>query len=259
MEGRLDAHKPNQKPYLSIVIPAFNEEKRLPPSLQKIDAFLKTQPYEAEVVIVENGSQDNTAKMAFEYAAKYPYIRVMQVTTRGKGRAVKAGMLAAEGQYRFICDADLSMPIDELVHFLPPYAEDKDIIIASREAHGARRVGEPLYRHFMGRINSLIIKLFALRGYEDTQCGFKMFKGHVADDLFTVQQLNGIGFDVELLFIAEKRSYSVKEQPITWYFDPYSTMRLVDDSLHMLREIFEIRQNWRRGLYAKPEPREDAS
>lgn len=241
----------SQQPFLSIVIPAHNEEKRLPPSLHKIDAFLKTQDYTAEVLIVENGSQDNTAAVAKEYAGRYPYIRVMEVDTRGKGRAVKAGMLAAKGQYRFICDADLSMPIDELVHFLPPYAEGNDVIIASREAHGARRVGEPLYRHLMGRINTLIIKLFALRGYEDTQCGFKMFKADVADDLFTVQQLNGIGFDVELLYIAGKRGYSVKEQPITWYFDPYSTMRLVDDSLHMLKEIFEIRQNWRKGYYDK--------
>lgn len=240
-----------EKPFLSIVIPAHNEEKRLPPSLQKIDAFLKTQDYTAEVVIVENGSQDNTAAVSKEYAKRYPYIRVMEVETRGKGLAVKQGMLAAKGQYRFICDADLSMPIDELVHFLPPYAEGYDVIIASREAHGARRVGEPLYRHMMGRINTLIIKLFALRGYEDTQCGFKMFKDSVAEDLFSVQQLNGIGFDVELLYIAQKRGYSVKEQPITWYFDPYSTMRLVDDSLHMLKEIFEIRQNWRKGYYDK--------
>lgn len=242
-----------QQPYLSIVIPAHNEEKRLPKSLEQIDVFLKKQSYQAEVLIVENGSKDRTFEVASEYSAKFPYIRVIQVTTRGKGLAVKAGMLAARGEYRFICDADLSMRIDELPHFLPPYSTDYDIVIASREAKGARRVDEPEYRHIMGRVNNLIIKLFALGDYEDTQCGFKMFHKNVAEDLFRVQLMNGIGFDVELLFIAKKRGYRVRELPITWFFDPYSTMRLFDDSLKMIREIFEIRRNWRQGLYDRKE------
>ena len=101
----------------------------------------------------------------------------------------------------------------------------------------------------MGRVNNFIIKMAAIREFEDTQCGFKMFRGPVAEDLFTVQRMNGIGFDVELLFIAMKRGYKIKEVPISWYYDPYSTMRLFDDSLKMLREIWQIRQNWRRGYY----------
>lgn len=241
------------RPFLSIIIPAHNEEKRLSPSLADIDVFLKKQDYTAEVIIVENGSHDRTLEVAQENAKKYPYIRVIQSpdNLRGKGLAVKQGMLAAEGDWRFICDADLSMKIDDLVNFLPPNSNGCDVIIASREADGAQRVDEPEYRHLMGRVNNIIIKVAALRDFEDTQCGFKMFRREVAEDLFGVQRMNGIGFDVELLFIAKKRGYTIKEVPITWYYDPYSTMRLWDDSVKMLKEIWEIRQNWRKGEYGK--------
>lgn len=241
------------KPFLSIVIPAHNEESRLPPSLEQISRFLQSQDYDAEVIIVENGSHDRTYKVALECAHDYDFLTVIRSpdNLRGKGLAVKQGMLAASGQWRFICDADLSMRIDNLVQFLPPVTTGFDIVIASREAPGAVRVAEPEYRHLMGRINNLIIKLAAIDDYEDTQCGFKMFSKRAALDLFSVQRMNGIGFDVELLYIAKKRGYKVKEVPITWYYDPYSTMRLWDDSINMLREIWEIRRNWRRGYYAR--------
>ncbi len=238
-------------PFLSIVIPAHNEESRLPPSLAQIDAFLRTQPFDAEVIIVENGSGDRTYEVALDCARAYPNLRVIQSpdNLRGKGLAVKQGMLAATGDWRFICDADLSMRIDELVKFLPPQSDGYDIVIASREAPGAVRVDEPEYRHIMGRVATFIIKVAAISDYEDTQCGFKMFSGKVAEDLFAVQRMNGIGFDVELLFIAKRRGYRVKEMPITWHYDPYSTMRLWDDSMNLLREIWDIRRNWQRGFY----------
>jgi glycosyltransferase involved in cell wall biosynthesis len=240
-----------ENPLLSIIIPALNEEYRLPPSLEKIDTFLKTQPFSAEVIVVDNGSKDRTADIVLEYSATHPYVRLLAAPQRGKGRAVKAGMLDAKGDYRFICDTDLSMPIEEIVKFLPPYTNGCDISIATREGKDARRIDEPEYRHFMGRINNLIIKLFAVRDFEDTQCGFKMFNCESAEDLFSVQRMNGIGFDVEILFIAKKRGYQIREVPITWYFDPDSRMRLVQDSLNMLREIWQIRQNWRKGFYEK--------
>jgi glycosyltransferase involved in cell wall biosynthesis len=237
-------------PLLSIIIPALNEEHRLPPSLDKIDAFLKAQSFSAEVIVVDNGSRDRTADIVTGYAQTHPYVSLIQLRERGKGRAVKAGMLAARGDYRFICDTDLSMPIDEVLKFLPPNGSDYDINIGTREGKGAERIGEPAYRHFMGRVNNWIIKLMALRQFEDTQCGFKLFNRRSAEDLFAVQRMNGIGFDVEILFIAVKRGYTIREVPITWYFDPDSRMRLVQDSLNMLREIWEIRQNWNQGLYA---------
>lgn len=240
-----------ERPYLSIVIPAHNEEHRLPPALEKIDAFLKSQDFTAEVVVVENGSTDRTFEVAQSFATRLPYVRAMTVNTRGKGLAVKAGMLAARGDFRFICDTDLSMPIEDIVKFLPPVTAGYDLMIATREGPGANRVGEPAYRHFMGRVNNLIIKLMAVRQFEDTQCGFKMFTREAAEDLFTVQQMAGIGFDVELIFVAVKRGYKIKEIPITWYFDSDSRMRLVQDSLRMLQEIWQIRRNWRKGLYAR--------
>ena len=245
---------PEKRPLLSIVIPAHNEAQRLPPALAKIDAFLQTQPFEAEVIVVENGSHDDTTGVAQAFAATHPYVRVISVETRGKGLAVKAGMLAATGDFRFICDADLSMPIDEVIRFLPPHSDGYDILIATREGQGARRIDEPEYRHFMGRVNNWIIRLTAVRGFEDTQCGFKMFSRHAAEDLFDVQRMSGIGFDVELLFVAQRRRYRIKEVPITWYFDPDSRMRLVQDSLNMLREIWHIRQNWNQGLYEAKQP-----
>jgi dolichyl-phosphate beta-glucosyltransferase len=240
-----------QRPYLSIIIPAYNEERRLPLSLTRIDAFLRKQPYDAEIIVVENGSSDHTADVVRKFAKEHPYVRLIEAETRGKGLAVKQGMLAARGEYRFMCDADLSMPIEELEKFLPPQLEGYDVVIGSREAPGSRRVKEPEYRHMIGRISNFLVKLIALRGYEDTQCGFKLFKADIAEDLFAVQRTNGIGFDVELIFIADKRGYSVYEMPITWYFDPESKMRLVDDSLKMIGELWDIRQNWRKGLYER--------
>ncbi len=243
----------HKAPLLSIVIPAHNEEFRLPPSLEKIDAFLKTQPYEAEVIVVENGSMDRTVEVSKAFAVDHPYVRVIEAAVRGKGLAVKEGMLIARGDYRFICDADLSMRIEDVVHFLPPNIDGADVIIASREGVGAKRVGEPPHRHFIGRINNLIIKLTAVRGFEDTQCGFKMFSRAAAEDLFRVQQMIGIGFDIELLYIAKKRGYKIKQVPITWYFDADSRMRIVGDSLNLLVEIWQIRRNWFWGVYAKRE------
>ncbi len=242
------------QPHLSIIIPALNEELRLPPCLAKIDAFLQTQAYDAEVFVVENGSTDRTAEITRSFAEAHPYVHLITLPERGKGRALKAGMLAATGEYRFICDVDLSMPIDEIVKFLPPFAGDCDVSIATREGKGAQRIDEPEYRHVMGRINNWIIKLMALPDFEDTQCGFKMFKGAVAEDLFSVQQMNGIGYDVELLFVAKRRGYSIREVPITWYFDADSRMRLVQDSLNILREIWDIRRNWRKGSLCTTRP-----
>jgi len=238
------------RPFLSIVVPAHNEELRLPRCLTLIEAFLKRQPYQAEVVIVENGSHDRTLEIAREFATTRRWIRPMQVDGRGKGQAVRAGMLAARGDYRFMCDVDLSMPIEEIVHFLPPNVRGYDLAIASRQGEGARRVGEPLHRYIMGRVHSTIVRLIAVRGFADTQCGFKMFSRQAAEDLFRVQQIQGIGFDVELLMIAGSRGYKIKQVPITWHYDSDSRIQLVKDSLGMLRDTWSVRRNLRSGVYA---------
>ena len=241
-------------PCLSIVIPAHNEARRLPGTMEKVLAFLQQQPYQAEVLIVENGSTDETLALARQFEQAAPgVVRAIHETQRGKGLAVRRGMLEARGEYRFLCDADLSMPIEELPKFLPPALTDFDIAIASRELPGSRRVDEPAYRHLIGRGFNLMVQALALPGLHDTQCGFKCFRGPVADALFRRQTLDGMSFDVEILFIARRWGYRIVEVPITWYFDPDSRVRLVQDSLRMGIELLTIRWRAWRGQYDPPQ------
>lgn len=235
-------------PLLSIIIPAYNEEYRLPRSLQAIDRFLQTQPYTAEVLIIENGSSDHTTEIAETFAQAHPYVRVLH-SEKGKGAAVRMGMLEAIGQYRFMCDADLSMPIEEVTKFLPPILGDYGVAMASREAAGAHRYNEPWYRHIMGRVFNLIVRLLAIPQFQDTQCGFKCFEAHVAEDVFRLQTMNGLGFDVEAVAIALARGYTVLEIPINWYFDADSRVRPVHDTIRMVREVLQVRRNLRSGVY----------
>lgn len=237
------------KPFLSIIIPAYNEEKRLPKTLDQVIAFLQSQDYPAEVLVVENGSIDRTFTVAQSFMEKYSQIRVIKSTPRGKGLAVQTGMLAAQGEFRFMCDADLSMPITEIARFLPPSAADYDIAIASREAKGAMRYQEPSYRHFIGRGYNLLIRWLALPGLNDTQCGFKCFRGEVAEDIFRRQTFSGWSFDVEVLFIGRLRGYRIIEIPIPWYYNAESKIRVFRDSFNMGKDLLTMRLNARRGVY----------
>jgi len=239
----------NSEPLLSIIIPAHNEERRLPGSLDKIVAFLEKQDYQAEVIVVENASQDNTAGVVEDFRSRYPFISLIREERRGKGLAVKRGMLAARGEYLFICDSDLSMPIEEVSKFLPPALENYGVAIASREVEGARRYGEPAYRHLMGRVFNFLVRLLAVPGFQDTQCGFKCFQREVARDIFPYQTMDGWGFDVEVLFIACKRGYRIVEVPINWYYSANSRVSPIKDSLRMLGEILKVRLNDWRGMY----------
>jgi glycosyltransferase involved in cell wall biosynthesis len=238
-----------EKPLLSIVIPAHNEEHRLPHTLEKIADFLAIQPYEAEVWIVENGSQDHTLAIAKRYAEMYPNIHALHLQASGKGLAVREGMLRANGEYRFICDADLSMPIEEVNKFLPPTLTDFDVAIASREAPGAVRYDEPAYRHLIGRIFNTLVRIVALPGLQDTQCGFKCFSAAVTEKVFSRQTFEGWSFDVEVLYIARQHGYTILEVPIHWYHIPGSRVKLFRDSWRMAMDILTIRRNARKGLY----------
>jgi dolichyl-phosphate beta-glucosyltransferase len=242
-------------PFLSLIIPAHNEATRLPETLKLVSEFAAKQPYTMEVLVVENGSQDNTFQIAQDFAATNPQLKVLQNPQSGKGRAVHQGMLTAKGEYRFMCDVDFSMPIDEINRFLPPALEGYDIAIASREAPGAVRYGEPYYRHFVGRIYNSLIRTLALPGLQDTQCGFKCFKGEVAEDLFPRQTLPGWSFDVEILFIARLFLYKIIEIPIPWYYSPHSKINVVRDSFKMGKDIFTIHMNARHGVYTPSDVR----
>ena len=236
-------------PFLSIVIPAHNEEIRLPRTLRQVFAFLEKQSYSAEVVVVENGSSDSTLEMAHEFASRHSNLIVIHEEQAGKGNAVRRGVLEAHGEYRFICDADLSMPITEMEKFLPPVLTGFDIAIASREAPGAVRYNEPSYRHWGGRAINLVIRLFILPGLNDTQCGFKCFRAEAAEKLFCQQTLPGWSFDIELLYLARKKRMLIKEIPVNWYFDADSKVNAVRDALRMIGDIFRIHINALRGRY----------
>ncbi len=236
-------------PFLSLIIPAYNEERRLPNTLTTVQRYLASQPYQTEVLVVDNGSQDHTSQVAQDFARGDPNLRLLREQRRGKGLAVRRGMQEATGEYRFICDADLSMPIEQLSRFLPPVLTDFDIAIASREVAGAVRYGEPAYRHWIGRVFNTLVRLLALPRFHDTQCGFKCFTAAAAEALFPLQRLDGWSFDVELLFLATKRGYRVLEVPIAWYYNPGSRVSLFSDSWNMFTDLLRIRRNWRQGLY----------
>lgn len=237
--------------FLSVIVPAYNEERRLLHSLGRIVGYLGKQEYTSEVMVVDDGSEDGTAQVVEEMMAELPLLSLIRTEHRGKGHAVKRGMLAGRGEYLFICDADLSMPIEELYKFLPPVLEDYDVAIASREVPGARRYDEPPYRHLMGRAFNWIVRLFAVRGFQDTQCGFKCFRREAAREVFGYQTMDGWGFDVEVLFIAQKRGYKIVEVPINWYYSANSRVHPIRDSIGMFREVLKIRLNDWRGRYRK--------
>ena len=236
-------------PKLSIIIPAFNEEKRLPRTLEQVFNFVQNQSYVSEVLIIENGSSDRTFEVAQDYANNNPQCFAIRNSIRGKGLAVRKGMLMATGQYRFMCDADLSMPILEINRFLPPALENFDIAIASREAKGSVRYNEPAYRHWGGRGINLIIRLLVLPGLRDTQCGFKCFRADVAKEIFKYQTFSGISFDAEILYIARLRGLKIVELPIPWYYSDESRINLLTDTLALIRDLITIRRKPRSGRY----------
>lgn len=225
----------------------------MPGSLGQVFDFLSKQPYTAEVIVVENGSTDHTYDVAQEFATQHASLRVIRNDQRGKGLAIQRGVREAKGQYIFMCDADLSMPIDEISKFLPPQLEDVDIAIGSREAPGSVRYDEPIYRHFTGRVFNTMIRWLVLPGLQDTQCGFKCIRAAVAHEIFPYQTLTGWAFDVELLYIARHHGYNLTEIPIDWYFNDDSKVNVLRDSLRMFLDLLLIRRNARLGLY-DPKP-----
>lgn len=236
-------------PFLSIIIPAYNEERRLPNTLGQIFKFLEQQSYVAEVLVVENGSTDQTFEVAQSYMPQYKNLIVFREERPGKGTAVKRGMLEARGDYRFMCDADLSIRFDEVNKFLPPGLAETDIAIASREIAGAVRFDEPQFRHLTGRVFNTLIRLLVLPGLQDTQCGFKCFRSDVAEKVFRYQTLSGWSFDVEVLYIARQKGYRIREIPIHWYYNTDSKISVFRDSWKMLLDLFTIRRNAKLGVY----------
>jgi len=206
-------------PFISIVIPAYNEEDRIDQTVTEVVVELERLGHPWEVLVVDDGSADRTSEIVRRRQASEPRVKLIAAPHRGKGGAVKRGMLEAAGAWRFLADADLSMPIHELSRFLPgPGVPAADILIGSREAAGAERIEEPWHRHALGRIFNIAAKLLVVGGLSDTQCGYKLFSARAAMTLFPLQRLDGFGFDCEILFLATRGGFTVREVPVTWTY-----------------------------------------
>lgn len=242
-----------ETPLLTIIIPANNEALRLPNMLERAEAFVRAQSYPCEVLVVENGSKDDTAAIARAWQERLPELRVLSLEEAGKGIAVKVGMLAARGAYRYMADTDLSVPLEEIPRFLEALQAGAQVAIGSREAPGARRIGEPIYRYWGGRIFNLMVRSWVLPGINDTQCGFKCFSAEAAEALFPLQTMNGWSFDVEVLAAALENGYRIQEIPVTWTYGSGSRVQPLRDAVALVRELWKIRANARRGAYrARP-------
>ena len=238
--------------FLSVVIPAYNEESRIAGALDQVIGYLSSRPYTWEVLVADDGSADATGRLTAALAALHPNLRLLSLPHRGKGWAVKNGMLAARGQYRLLCDADLSVSIDQVERFLPVQAGGVDIAVGSRETAGARRVGEPLRRHIMGRVYNALVRLLAVPGLSDTQCGFKCFRGEIVPELFGRQTMDGFAFDVEVLFLAHRAEMTLREIPVDWRYREHSKVRAFRDSLSMTLDLLRVRRRHRRGARRRP-------
>lgn len=233
---------------LSVVIPAYNEEKRLGQSLIKITDYFNTKKFDYEIIIVNDGSCDNTSNIVENFGDKRVNL-LRNSKNMGKGFSVKRGMLAAKKRHVLFSDADLSTPIEELEKFIP-YINDYDVLVGSRNLSNSDiRLKQPFIRSKLGRIFPILVNLFLLGGIKDTQCGFKLFRKETIVPIFSRQTLNDFGFDVEILFITKKLGFRIKEIPITWINSRGSKVRLLKDPIRMLLDIIQIRQNNKSGAY----------
>ncbi len=239
------------KIYLSVIIPAFNEEKRLPKTLREIDEYLREQSFEFEIIVVSDGSTDRTCEVVENLKSQIPNLKLIcEKINRGKGYGVKVGMLNAKGKYRLFTDADNSTPISEIEKFWAEFEKGADIVIASRDIKGAiLDPPQPLFRRFVGEVFKYLRKIIVgLWEIEDTQCGFKCFKGEAAEKIFPKAKIEKFAFDPEILLIAKKMGFKIKEVPVYWKNDLQSKVKF-KSMIKMLIDLFKIRFNFLKGEY----------
>jgi dolichyl-phosphate beta-glucosyltransferase len=240
---------------LSVVIPVFNEESRVSKSLEGTFRYLKAKKITAEILIVDDGSKDKTIQVVEKFKHQVTHRLALRVlkheVNRGKGAAVRTGVLSAKGEIILYMDADNATPLTEYENFRPVLKEGWDVVIGSRAIDRKKvQIHQPLYREAMGRIFNLLVQLIATPSLWDTQCGFKAFKRKAALDIFPLQTIERFGFDVELLYIARKLGYSILEAPVRWFDAPGSKVNMVKDSTRMAFELFLIRWNDLKGRYS---------
>jgi glycosyltransferase involved in cell wall biosynthesis len=241
------------RPDLSIVIPAYNEEQRITPTLDRLHAFLAGGARTYEIVVVDDGSADGTADLVEKLALeRIPHLRVVRSTpNRGKGAAVRVGMLAARGEVRVMCDADGSMPPEELPKLLAKIATGNvEIAIGSRYADGAApNTSQPRWRVLWSRLCNKVIQRYLVPGVRDTQCGFKAFTADAARDLFGRARIDGWAFDLEVLALARRRGWGIAEVGVTWTDDRRSRVNPLRDLWKVIKEALTIRRNLKSGVY----------
>lgn len=237
-------------PFLSVIIPAYNEEQRLPNTLKALQAYLGRQPYTWEILVVDDGSRDRTAMLVQAAHLLDARVQLLQYgKNRGKGYAVRYGMTHARGQYRLFMDADNSTTIDHFEQFLPYLRQGHDIVIGSRDVAGADiAVHQAWYKEKLGDLGNLWIRLWAVPGILDTQAGFKVFTAHAADAVFPYLTIDRWGFDVEALAVARLRGFKIAERPIRWINDPNSKVS-ARAYLDVLKEVVQVRLNIWKGKY----------
>lgn len=237
--------------HLSVVIPAYNEEARLPGTLRHLGEYLAAQPFASEVIVADDGSRDGTVDVT-RACGNIKNLRIVQHpdgANHGKGAAVKLGMLAARGRYRLFMDADNSTTIDQIESFWPWFEQGWDVVIGSRKMAGARiEVHQAWYKEIAGRCGNYFIRRLAVPGIEDTQAGFKMFTGTSADAVFSRQTIDRWGYDIELIAIARQLGYRVREVPIRWVNAPGSKVGF-GAYFEVLGEVWRIRRNVKSGFY----------
>jgi len=238
-------------PQLSVIIPAYNEERRLPVYLARVIEYLERQPFPAEIIIVDDGSRDGTAAVVERFAAKHSLVRLIRLPrNRGKGHAVKTGMIAASGRMRLFADADGATPIAEVERLQNAIAAGADVAVGSRALRDeALVVKARIHRRFIGTVFNFIVRTLTVRGINDTQCGFKLFTARAADVVFSLQQIDDFGFDVELLYISRRNGFLIAEVPVNWTDIPGTKVKIARDSLRMLKDVFKIRLHDLRGGY----------
>lgn len=238
---------------VSVVIPAFNEERRIGATLDRVVAYLEASAADFEVVVVDDGSGDRTSAVVSEHAARDARVRLVALgANRGKGEAVKRGVLAARGEWVFFSDADLSTPIEEAEKLLAKALEGFPVAIGSRTIRGASvEVHQPWYRELMGKTFNAFVRVVVLGGFVDTQCGFKCFRGDAARAIFERTRIERFAFDVEALVVARCLGLAVAEVPIRWANEPHSRVAIFRDSTRMFLDLFRIRWFAVTGRYGR--------
>jgi len=251
---------PETQPFLSVVVPVYNEARRVAQTLEQITAYLARQSYASEVLVVDDGSTDRSAEIVESFRATHAGVTLIRNDHRGKGFTVRTGMMAGRGRVILFSDADLSTPIEETERLLPWFEQGYDVVIGSRAIAGGRDVTRRLHRRVMGVVYNWLVRLLTVHGIRDTQCGFKAFRREVARELFTRVRLYGAdapsikgamvtGFDVEVLLLAQKAGYKIKEMPVDWHHRGETSVHPLKDPWRCFCDMLRVWWNNLRRLY----------